>query len=73
MSRFILVDRESEHDATDRRYPVRVRPGTRFDHRAVDGLYFELEGGVEYMTKPVVLNERDTKRYYVDVGYRWDF
>ncbi|QJD31343.1 hypothetical protein GNH96_06425 [Methylococcus geothermalis] len=51
----------------------RVRPGTRFNYRVVDGLYFELEGGFEYMTKPLVLNERDTKGYYVNVGYRWDF
>ncbi|WP_256996512.1 hypothetical protein [Methylococcus capsulatus] len=51
----------------------RVRPGTRFNYRVVDGLYFELEGGFEYMTKPLALNERDTKGYYVNVGYRWDF
>lgn len=51
----------------------RVRPGTRLNYRVVDRLYFELENGFEYMTQPVALNERDTKGYYVNVGYRWDF
>ncbi len=52
---------------------TRVTPSLKLSYRMNDSMSFDGEGGVENTHNSGPITDEKTRRYYVYIGYRWDF
>ena len=52
---------------------TRVTPSLKLSYRLNESMSFDGEGGVENTHNSSPINDEKTRRYYVYIGYRWDF